>query len=64
MITLHHQDDTHGSHTDDYPYALVVFLDAPPHPPDGGEWIPTTACRWSFTGTATCHPGAASARCC
>ncbi|MFJ7206152.1 hypothetical protein ACIQWR_21770 [Streptomyces sp. NPDC098789] len=33
---LHRVGDTHGAHTDDYPYALVLFLEAPEHPADGG----------------------------
>lgn len=33
---LHRPGDTHGAHTDDYPLALVLFLDAPPHLADGG----------------------------
>ncbi|MEV1025058.1 hypothetical protein [Streptomyces sp. NPDC050264] len=33
---LHRPGDTHGGHTDDYPLALVLFLEAPPHPADGG----------------------------
>ncbi|MEV0174544.1 hypothetical protein AB0I00_25910 [Streptomyces sp. NPDC050803] len=33
---LHRQGDTHGAHTDDYPYALVLFLEAPQSPDDGG----------------------------
>ncbi|QLY28337.1 hypothetical protein [Nocardia huaxiensis] len=33
---LHRPGDTHGAHIDDYPIALVVFLEAPPGPPDGG----------------------------
>lgn len=33
---LHRQGDTHGAHTDDYPYALVLFLEAPDSPDDGG----------------------------
>ncbi|GGM14663.1 hypothetical protein GCM10010129_68580 [Streptomyces fumigatiscleroticus] len=41
---LHRESDTHGAHTDDYPYALVLFLEAPPHPSDGGlaEYTPHT----------------------
>ncbi|MFE9782210.1 hypothetical protein ACFYPA_29160 [Streptomyces sp. NPDC005775] len=26
---LHQEGDAHGGHTDDYPYALVLFLEAP-----------------------------------
>ncbi|WP_371648720.1 MULTISPECIES: hypothetical protein [unclassified Streptomyces] len=33
---LHREGDTHGAHTDDYPYALVIFLEAPSSPEDGG----------------------------
>ncbi|MGW7139324.1 HalD/BesD family halogenase [Streptomyces xanthophaeus] len=33
---LHRPGDTHGAHTDDYPLALVLFLEAPPHERDGG----------------------------
>ncbi|MCX5079356.1 hypothetical protein OHA84_01380 [Streptomyces sp. NBC_00513] len=33
---LHQPGDTHGAHTDDYPLALVLFLEAPPRPDDGG----------------------------
>ncbi|WP_405924988.1 phytanoyl-CoA dioxygenase family protein [Streptomyces sp. NBC_00035] len=33
---LHREGDTHGAHTDDYPLALVLFLEAPPRPEDGG----------------------------
>ncbi|MFE9404143.1 hypothetical protein ACFYNY_20575 [Streptomyces sp. NPDC006530] len=42
---LHREGDTHGAHTDDYPYALVVFLEAPSHPGDGGlvAYTPHTA---------------------
>ncbi|MFZ3493365.1 HalD/BesD family halogenase [Streptomyces sp. 5.8] len=41
---LHHPGDTHGEHTDDYPYALVLFLEAPADPGDGGllEYAPHT----------------------
>ncbi|MCX5174099.1 phytanoyl-CoA dioxygenase family protein [Streptomyces virginiae] len=35
LNVLHHPGDTHGAHTDDYPLALVLFLEAPPHT-DGG----------------------------
>ncbi|MFE1790898.1 hypothetical protein ACFW7J_21300 [Streptomyces sp. NPDC059525] len=39
---LHREGDTHGAHTDDYPYALVLFLEAPDHPAGGGllEYAP------------------------
>lgn len=39
---LHRPGDTHGAHTDDYPYALVLFLEAPGTPGDGGvlEYAP------------------------
>ncbi|MFF8805598.1 HalD/BesD family halogenase [Streptomyces omiyaensis] len=33
---LHREGDTHGAHTDDHPYALVLFLEAPDDPADGG----------------------------
>ncbi|MET9931170.1 MULTISPECIES: hypothetical protein [unclassified Streptomyces] len=33
---LHRAGDTHGAHTDDHPYALVLFLEAPDDPVDGG----------------------------
>ncbi|MER7338845.1 hypothetical protein ABT403_13455 [Streptomyces sp. NPDC000075] len=33
---LHQAGDTHGAHTDDQPYALVLFLEAPADPADGG----------------------------
>ncbi|MEV7404187.1 hypothetical protein AB0N93_27835 [Streptomyces sp. NPDC091267] len=33
---LHHPGDTHGAHTDDYPLALVLFLEVPPGSADGG----------------------------
>ncbi|WP_086826319.1 FAD-binding oxidoreductase [Streptomyces sp. NRRL B-24572] len=33
---LHREGDTHGAHTDDYPYALVIFLEAPESPETGG----------------------------
>ncbi|MEV7525177.1 hypothetical protein [Streptomyces sp. NPDC091371] len=33
---LHRVGDTHGAHTDDHPYALVIFLEAPEDPADGG----------------------------
>lgn len=36
LNVLHRPGDTHGAHTDDYPLALVLFLEAPPHPADGG----------------------------
>lgn len=41
---LHHPGDTHGEHTDDYPFALVLFLEAPADPADGGllEYAPHT----------------------
>ncbi|OKJ94983.1 hypothetical protein AMK26_30625 [Streptomyces sp. CB03234] len=42
---LHRRGDTHGAHTDDYPYALVLFLEAPGAPDDGGllEYVPRAA---------------------
>lgn len=36
LNVLHRPGDTHGAHTDDYPLALVLFLEAPPAPADGG----------------------------
>ncbi|WP_327406984.1 phytanoyl-CoA dioxygenase family protein [Streptomyces sp. NBC_01288] len=36
LNVLHRPGDTHGAHTDDYPLALVLFLEAPPHIADGG----------------------------
>ncbi|WP_172384650.1 hypothetical protein [Streptomyces sp. MNP-20] len=50
---LHRQDDTHGAHTDDYPYALVVFLEAPRDPADGGlvEFTPHATATTALTGT-------------
>ncbi|MFF5638748.1 hypothetical protein [Streptomyces sp. NPDC012825] len=33
---LHQAGDTHGAHTDDHPYALVLFLETPDNPADGG----------------------------
>ncbi|MGP3634330.1 HalD/BesD family halogenase [Streptomyces sp. 24-1644] len=33
---LHHPGDTHGAHTDDYPLALILFLQAPEKYGDGG----------------------------
>lgn len=38
--------DSHGWHWDDYPYAVIWVVDAPPRPDDGGflEFIPST--RW------------------
>ncbi|WP_031013846.1 hypothetical protein [Streptomyces sp. NRRL F-5727] len=32
----HRAGDTHGAHTDDHPYALVLFLEAPDDPAYGG----------------------------
>ncbi|MEU2247772.1 hypothetical protein [Streptomyces sp. NPDC019224] len=42
LNVLHRQGDTHGAHTDDYPYALVIFLEAPQSPDDGGllQYLP------------------------
>jgi hypothetical protein len=39
---LHRPGDTHGAHTDDYPLALVLFLEAPAQLGDGGllEFVP------------------------
>ncbi|MFK0236639.1 HalD/BesD family halogenase [Streptomyces vinaceus] len=50
---LHQEGDTHGGHTDDYPYALVLFLEAPSSPADGGllEYTPGTS-RLDTLGTA------------
>ncbi|WP_371524932.1 hypothetical protein OG302_01345 [Streptomyces sp. NBC_01283] len=41
---LHQPGDTHGAHIDDYPLALVLFLQAPDDPKDGGllEYVPQT----------------------
>ncbi|MEU1861809.1 HalD/BesD family halogenase [Streptomyces gardneri] len=36
LNVLHRPGDTHGAHTDDYPLALVLFLEAPPSPAGGG----------------------------
>lgn len=33
---LHRPGDTHGAHTDDYPLALVLFVEAPSEPACGG----------------------------
>ncbi|MFH8411320.1 hypothetical protein ACH4FX_42170 [Streptomyces sp. NPDC018019] len=40
--SLHQQGDTHGAHTDDYPLALVLFIEAPADPTHGGllEYAP------------------------
>ncbi|WP_432020942.1 HalD/BesD family halogenase [Streptomyces sp. 1222.5] len=42
---LHCRGDTHGAHTDDYPYALVLFIEAHLAPADGGllEYVPRAA---------------------
>ncbi|MFM9607205.1 hypothetical protein ACKI17_22965 [Streptomyces niveiscabiei] len=42
---LRREGDTHGAHTDDYSYALVLFLEAPGSPEDGGllEYVPDAA---------------------
>lgn len=42
---LHHEGDTHGAHTDDYPLALVLFTEAPSLPQHGGllEYVPHVA---------------------
>ncbi|MFI9770230.1 hypothetical protein ACIHJG_25660 [Streptomyces sp. NPDC052415] len=39
---LHRQGDTHGAHTDDCPYAMVIFLEAPHSLADGGllQYVP------------------------
>lgn len=36
LNVLHRAYDTHGADTDDHPYALVLFLEAPEDPADGG----------------------------
>ncbi|WP_330260942.1 HalD/BesD family halogenase [Streptomyces sp. NBC_00539] len=36
LNVLHRAGDTHGADTDDHPYALVLFLEAPEDPADGG----------------------------
>ena len=36
LNVLHRPGDTHGAHTDDHPFAVVLFIDAPPEPADGG----------------------------
>jgi hypothetical protein len=36
LNVLHRPGDTHGAHTDDYPFAVVLFIEAPPEPSDGG----------------------------
>ncbi|EPH40638.1 hypothetical protein ABT390_21575 [Streptomyces aurantiacus] len=43
--SLHEQGDTHGAHTDDYPLALVLFIEAPADPSHGGllEYVPHIA---------------------
>ena len=33
---LHQPGDTHGAHFDDYPVALLIFLETPTSPDDGG----------------------------
>lgn len=33
---LHQPGDTHGAHFDDYPVALILFIETPPSPQDGG----------------------------
>ncbi|WP_329404248.1 hypothetical protein [Streptomyces melanogenes] len=45
LNVLQREGDTHGAHTDDYPYALVLFLEAPESPADGGllEYAPRAA---------------------
>ncbi|XEC32777.1 hypothetical protein JAO84_17000 [Streptomyces fradiae] len=55
---LHREGDTHGAHTDDYPYALVMFLEAPDTPEEGGllEYVPDAASLRDLTA------GSASAR--
>ncbi len=62
---LHRRGDTHGAHTDDCPYALVIFLEAPDAPEDGGllEYVPHASClRDLTTGQArTAHHQAGDA---
>ncbi|MET9324496.1 hypothetical protein ABZX75_30700 [Streptomyces sp. NPDC003038] len=55
LNTLHQPGDTHGAHTDDYPLALVLFIEAPHDPAHGGllEYTPhTTDLTTLDTGTA------------
>ncbi|THA86255.1 hypothetical protein [Streptomyces sp. A0592] len=42
LSILHQEGDTHGGRTDDHPYALALFLEAPSSPEDGGllEYAP------------------------
>ncbi|WP_254705885.1 HalD/BesD family halogenase [Streptomyces vilmorinianum] len=60
---LHREGDTHGAHTDDYPYALVLFLESPATPSDGGllEFAPRaaslTALNTADSRAAHHHPG-------
>ncbi|MEX0172847.1 hypothetical protein MRBLMG1_005590 [Streptomyces sp. LMG1-1-1.1] len=60
---LHRQGDTHGAHTDDYPFALVIFLEAPASPEEGGllEYVPEAASLRDLTAgparTAHHHAG-------
>ncbi|MFH8469959.1 hypothetical protein [Streptomyces sp. NPDC017991] len=52
---LHRVGDTHGAHTDDHPYALVLFLEAPDGPGAGGllEYVPRAGALADLnTGTA------------
>lgn len=44
LNSLHQPGDTHGAHTDDYPLALVLFIEAPLDPAHGGllEYTPHT----------------------
>ncbi|MEV4936896.1 HalD/BesD family halogenase [Streptomyces zaomyceticus] len=62
---LHREGDTHGAHTDDHPYALVMFLEAPDSPEDGGllEYVPgATSLRDLTDGpTRTAHHRAGDA---
>ncbi|MFG2647989.1 hypothetical protein [Streptomyces sp. NPDC048436] len=51
---LHRPGDTHGAHTDDYPLALVLFIEAPADPADGGllHYAPRTAALGALHTTA------------
>lgn len=44
LNSLHQPGDTHGAHTDDYPLALVLFIESPHDPSHGGllEYTPHT----------------------
>ncbi|MGH8885781.1 MAG: HalD/BesD family halogenase [Egibacteraceae bacterium] len=43
---LHRPGDTHGAHFDHNPVALVIFVEAPDSPDDGGllEYVPNATC--------------------